>query len=212
MTYAKSKADRTNEGAEDVAWQMGSLQHWADLLTTSANKLQNRQTLSTNYTEHTRLPYFDPEHVMHRWTPTYRGLWHQERTPSKVCLPPRQWCDRWPFHIPLSTVRQHQSETIANQMYATRYMDPLHNCSEQPTVVPVMNGHPRDQAKVSVHCRWPLIRGNLTLKCVGRGIDNVAVQGRWPLTTRVAQGRYYCTTICQPWTDVTRLSEVWGDQ
>ena len=62
------------------------------------------------------------------------------------------------------------------------------------TVVPVMNGHPRDQAKVSVHCRWrPLIRGNLTLKCVGRGIDNVAVQGRWLLTTVVAQGRYYCT-------------------
>ena len=56
-----------------------------------------------------------------------------------------------------------------------------------------MNGHPRDQAKVSVHCRWPLIRGNLTLKCVGRGIDNVAVQGRWPLTAGVAQGRYYCT-------------------
>ena len=51
------------------------------------------------------------------------------------------------------------------------------------TVVPVMNGHPRDQAKVSVHCRWPPIRGNLTLKCVRRGIDNVAVQGRWPLTT-----------------------------
>ena len=63
------------------------------------------------------------------------------------------------------------------------------------TVVPVMNGHPRDQAKVSVHCRWLLIRGNLTLKCVGLGIDNVAVQGRWPLTTGVAQGRYYCTTI-----------------
>ena len=60
------------------------------------------------------------------------------------------------------------------------------------TVVPVMNGHPRDQAKVSVHCRWSLIRGNLTLKCVGRRIDNVAVQGRWPLTTGVAQGRYYC--------------------
>ena len=65
------------------------------------------------------------------------------------------------------------------------------------TVVPVMNGHPRDQAKVSVHCRWPLIRGNLTLKCVGRGIDNVAVQGRWPLTTGVAQGRYYCIKLPQ---------------
>ena len=58
-----------------------------------------------------------------------------------------------------------------------------------------MNGHPRDQAKVSVHCRWPLIKGNLTLKCVGRGIDNMAVQGRWPLTTGVAQGRYYCIGI-----------------
>ena len=39
------------------------------------------------------------------------------------------------------------------------------------------------------------VRGKeLTLKCVGRGFDNVAVQGRWPLTTGVAQGRYYCTT------------------
>ena len=45
------------------------------------------------------------------------------------------------------------------------------------TVVPVMNGHPREQAKVSVHCRWPPIRGTLTLKCVGRGIDSVAIQG-----------------------------------
>ena len=75
------------------------------------------------------------------------------------------------------------------------------------TVVPVMNGHPRDQAKVSVHCRWPLIRGNLTLKCVGRGIDNVAVQGRWPLTTGVAQGRYYCsqTTTLQCFGCVRRI-------
>ena len=27
------------------------------------------------------------------------------------------------------------------------------------TVVPVMKGQPRDQAKVSVHCRWPLVTG-----------------------------------------------------
>ena len=72
-----------------------------------------------------------------------------------------------------------------------RYQHPLRFAY---TVVPVMNGHPRDQAKVSVHCRWALIRGNLTLKCVGRGIDNMAVQGRWPLTTGVAQGRYCCTS------------------
>ena len=31
--------------------------------------------------------------------------------------------------------------------------------SNTTTVVPVMNGHPRDQAKVSVHCRWPLVTG-----------------------------------------------------
>ena len=104
------------------------------------------------------------------------------------------------------------------------------------TVVPVMNGHPRDQAKVSVHCRWPLIRGTdgkksmvlysavsspldrskrFTLSSPGRpvhsdtvlgfswkhsghvemsrGIDKVAVHSRWPLTTGVAQGRYYCS-------------------
>ena len=30
---------------------------------------------------------------------------------------------------------------------------------DRSTVVPVMNGHPRDQAKVSVHCRWPLVTG-----------------------------------------------------
>ena len=62
------------------------------------------------------------------------------------------------------------------------------------TVVPVMNGHPRDQAKVSVHCRWPLIRGTDGHFEMSRDIDNVAVHSRWPLTTGVAQGRYYCTT------------------
>ena len=31
---------------------------------------------------------------------------------------------------------------------------------DQTTVVPVMNGHPRDQAKGSVHDRWPLVGGN----------------------------------------------------
>ena len=60
------------------------------------------------------------------------------------------------------------------------------------TVVPVMNGYPRDQAKVSVHCRWPLIRGTDGHVEMSRDIDNVAVHSRWPLTTGVAQGRYYC--------------------
>ena len=63
------------------------------------------------------------------------------------------------------------------------------------TVVPVMNEHPRDQAKVSVHCRWPLIRGTDGHVEMSRGIDTVAVNSRWPLTTGVAQGRYYCLYI-----------------
>ena len=63
------------------------------------------------------------------------------------------------------------------------------------TVVPVMNGHPRDQANVSVHCRWPLIRGTDGHDEMSRDIDNVAVHSRWPLTTGVAQGRYYCSPV-----------------
>ena len=46
-----------------------------------------------------------------------------------------------------------------------------------------MNGHPRDQAKVSVHCRWPLIRGTDGHVEMSRDIDNVAVHSRWLLTT-----------------------------
>ena len=56
-----------------------------------------------------------------------------------------------------------------------------------------MNGHPRDQAKVSIHGRWPLIRGTDGHVEMSWDIDNVAVHSRWPLTTGVAQGRYYCT-------------------
>ena len=58
-----------------------------------------------------------------------------------------------------------------------------------------MNGHPRDQAKVSVHCRWPLIGGTDGHVEMSRDIDDVAVHSRWPLTTGVAQGRYYCIVL-----------------
>ena len=44
----------------------GGLVATLDGSTTSTNKLQTRQTPSTNYTEHTRLPYFASEHTMHR--------------------------------------------------------------------------------------------------------------------------------------------------
>ena len=68
------------------------------------------------------------------------------------------------------------------------------------TVVPVvMNGHPGDQAKVSAHCRWPLIRGTDGHVDMSRDIDSVVVHSRWPLTTGVAQGRYYCIFVAEIW-------------
>ena len=49
----------------------GGLVATLDGSTTSTNKLQTRQTPSTNYTEHIRLPCFASEHTMHRWTHIY---------------------------------------------------------------------------------------------------------------------------------------------
>ena len=39
----------------------------------------------------------------------------------------------------------------------------------------------------------PLIRGTDGHVEMSRDFENVAVHSRWPLTTGVAQGRYYCT-------------------
>ena len=77
------------------------------------------------------------------------------------------------------------------------YLSYLLTTVSMTTVVPVMNGHPRDLAKVSIHGRWPLIRGTDGHVEMSRDIDNVSVHSRWPLTTGVAQGRYYCILIYQ---------------
>ncbi len=118
--------------------------------TTSTNKLQTtRQTPLTNYPEHIRLPYFTSEHTMHRWTHT--NIASRRNTQQSVYTAPRVMRQ---LNISCSTA--HYTTTSEpdycqlNQIYTTRYMDPLHNCNEQPP------------------------------------------------------------TTCQPWTDLTRLSEVWG--
>ena len=111
--------------------------------------LQTRQTPSTNYTEHIRLPYFASEHTMHRWTHTY--IASRRNTQQSVSTAPTVMR---PLNISCSTAHcmttSDPDYCQLNQIYTTRYMDPLHNCNEQPP------------------------------------------------------------TTCQPWTDVTRLSEVWG--
>ena len=127
----------------------GGLMATLDGSTTSTNKLQTRQTPSTNYIEHIRLPYFASEHTMHHWTHTY--IASRRNTQQSVSTAP---IVMRPLNISCSTA--HCTTTSdpdycqLNQIYTTRYMDPLHNCNEQPP------------------------------------------------------------TTCQPWTDVTRLSEVWG--
>ena len=127
----------------------GGLVTTLDGSTTSTNKLQTIQTLSTNYTEHIRLPYFVSEHTMHSWTHTF--IASRKNTKQSVSTAP---IVMRPLNISCSTA--HCTSTSdpdycqLNQIHPTCYMDPLHNCNEQPP------------------------------------------------------------TTCQPWTDVTRLSEVWG--
>ena len=60
--------------------------------------------------------------------------------------------------------------------------------SDAFTVVPAMNGHPRDQAKVSVHCRWPFIRGMDGHVEMCWDIDNVATALNIKLLEPLAQG------------------------
>ena len=75
------------------------------------------------------------------------------------------------------------------------------------TVVPVMNGHSRDQAKVSVHCRWPLIRGTGGQA----GTPNTIHLARLPifLSWRHALSLALPCRFSQPDTEVTRqLSSV----
>ena len=105
----------------------GGLVATLDGSTTSTNKLQTRQTLSTNYTEHIRLPYFVSEHTMHRWTPTY--IASRKNTQQSVSTAPTVMR---PLNISCCTV--HYTTTSdpdycqLNQRYTTRYMDPLHIC------------------------------------------------------------------------------------
>ena len=47
---------------------------------------------------------------------------------------------------------------IPHTLYLYLFIHLMTN-NEYTTVVPAMGGHPWDQAKVSVHDRWPLIRG-----------------------------------------------------
>ena len=56
-----------------------------------------------------------------------------------------------------------------------------------------MNGHPRDQAKVSVHCRWPLIRGTDVYVEMSRDIVT------WPYTAggRSRRGSHKAGTTVQ---------------
>ena len=62
-------------------------------------------------------------------------------------------CSRLDQDVYFSTGKTLVSMVIGTRA-VLRLVWPFHG-----TVVPVMNGHPRNQAKVSVHCRLPLVTG-----------------------------------------------------
>ena len=97
----------------------------------SANTTSTRQTPSTNYTEHTRLPYFASEHTIHRLMHAY--IASGKNTQQTVSTAPRVMR---PFNISCFTAHctttSEPDHCQLNQIYTIRYMDPLHNCNEQP--------------------------------------------------------------------------------
>ena len=62
------------------------------------------------------------------------------------------------------------------------------------TVVPVMNGHPRDQAKVSVHDRRPLVRGTEG-RAGGGAKRNTGNSVHDYITTSDIRTEYTCTIL-----------------
>ena len=77
----------------------GGLVATLDGSTTSTNKLQTRQTPSTNYTEHTRLPYFRTHHAplnahLHRITKEHPAK-------SVYCPDSDETVEHFLFHCPL---------------------------------------------------------------------------------------------------------------
>ena len=62
-----------------------------------------------------------------------------------------------------------ETRNVPHYFCMKQYLFGLASLLWQYSSIPVMNGHPRDEA-------------------------NVSVQGRWPLTTGIAQGRYYCSS------------------
>ena len=61
-----------------------------------------------------------------------------------------------PIGCSLRQTRPHYSSIKETSLASGEAASDVYN---HTTVVPVMNGHPRDQSKVSVHCRWPLVTG-----------------------------------------------------
>ena len=67
-----------------------------------------------------------------------------------------------------------------------------------------MNGHPRDQAKVSVHCRWPLVTG--TDGQAGDAKYNfflVLISSRHPIGKGSVLDQIGRIKAPDPWTDLT---------
>ena len=84
MHHCKQKVDHTNKVSEDLALQVGSWQHWADLLPVATNSKPDR-----SYQPTTHLKHISDSHVLPQNTPCTaecQPTLHQERSPCKSIL------------------------------------------------------------------------------------------------------------------------------
>ena len=107
-----------NKVSDDLAsLQVGSWQHWADLLPATTNAKPDRPYQPTTQCISDCHIWLQNTPCTAQCTPTS----HQERTPSKLSLLPRQRWDCWPPPTALPTVRLYQTQPTARSAKYTGF-------------------------------------------------------------------------------------------
>ena len=122
------------EKSEDLTWQVGLWQHWANVLQAPTNTIPYRPYHPTIQSKSECC--ISPQNIpcTAESTPTS----HPERTPSKGCRLHRQWWDCWPVPNPLPTVRQYQNYRLLSARTYTLHniwKDQIHNYTEHPPTI-----------------------------------------------------------------------------
>ena len=103
-------------GTEDITWQVGSWQHWADLLPTNTEQGRPYQPITESPSD----GHISPQSTWHvaECTPSSR------KNTRETCLLPRRDC--WPFPTAFPTARQHRNQTNACPTNDTQHTTWIH--------------------------------------------------------------------------------------